>query len=423
MGVKVRERKPGEWWIYIDHKGKRKAIKVGSQKAAKAAAIDIEKGLVVGKLKLGESTVTYAEYAEKWMEQHVEANCKPGTADTCRRALNNHLLPAFGTFRLVDINRETLRAYCAKKKADGYSSNTIRIQLSCISGTMEMAAEDGLIPANLCARTRKYVKGGKEKRPVEAMTHEETSAFLAAAREHTPRFYPLFLTGLRTGMRIGELVALEWSDIDWLGKFIIVQRNFWQGTIGTPKSGRIRRVDMSDQLIIELADHRRRMAAESLKEGRPLPEFIFSTVKGRRVWPNFARGILDALTKKAGIRKLNPHIFRHTFATQLITANQSLAYIQQQLGHASIAMTVDVYGHLVPGANRTAVNVLDDHQATGKDATSAQPDAKKPNEIIGGIKITDLRGTPCVRSPRGGSGSWRQGSEHRPAAGRSPRPA
>jgi integrase len=385
MGVKVRERKPGEWWIFIDHKGKRKAVKVGSKTAAKASAVDIEKKLTTGKLDLnrGDLTpVTFEKYAEKWMEQHVEANCKPGTADTARKALTNHLLPAFGTFHLADINREALRAYCATKKADGYASSTIRVHMSCISGPMEMAVEDGFLPANPCAGARKHAKGGKTKRPVDAMTQDETRDFLAAASEHTPRFYPLFLTGLRTGMRIGEIVALEWGDLDWHGKFIVVQRNFWQGTLGTPKNGKTRRVDMSDQLIAELTDHRRRMAAESLKAGRTLPEWVFSTVEGRRVWPHVARRILDALTKKAGIRKLNPHVFRHTFATQLLAANQSIAYVQQQLGHSSISMTVDVYGHLVPGANRAAVNVLDDPQAVGKSATPAQPEGEILKESV-----------------------------------------
>jgi integrase len=388
VGVKVRERVKGSgvWWVFVNHKRTRKAVRVGSKSAAKAVAVDIEKGLGTGKVNLNNGNVamfTFEDYAEKWMEQHIVANCKPGTADTTRKALDNHLLPAFGTFQLTDINREALRSYCATKKADGYASSTIRVHMSCISGPMEMAVEDGIIPANPCAGARKHAKGGKTKRPIDAMTREETRAFLSAAREHTPRFYPLFLTGLRTGMRIGELVALEWDDIDWRGRFIVVQRNFWQGHLGTTKSGKTRRVDMSDQLVAELTDHRRRMAAESLKVGRPLPDFIFSTVEGKRVWPHVARRILDALTKKTGIRKLNPHIFRHTFATQLLAANKSITYVQQQLGHSSISMTVDVYGHLVPGANREAVNVLDDHQTDGKNATPAQPDDENINEING----------------------------------------
>ena len=319
MGVKVRERKPGEWWIFIDHKGRRKAVKVGAKAAAKASAIEIEKKITTGKLDLnrGDLTpVTFEKYAEKWMEQHVQANCKPGTADTNRKALDNHLLPSFGPVLLADINREALRAYCATKKADGYSLSIHPVAYVLHLGTNGDGGRGRSSPGKSLRGSKEARQGRKVKRPIDAMTHEETRAFLAAAREHTPRFYPLFLTGLRTGMRIGELVALEWGDIDWRGKFIVVQRNFWQGTLGTPKNGKTRRVDMSDQLIAELTDHKRRMAAESLKEGRSLPEFLFSTVEGRRLWPHVARRILDALTRKAGIRKLNPHIFRHTFATR-----------------------------------------------------------------------------------------------------------
>ena len=370
MGVKVRERN-GSWWIYIDHKGRRKAVKVGTEKAATAAAPKIEEGLTTGKLNLNDlnGKTTFGDYAGKWIEQHVEMTCKPGTIDTTRRVLKNHVLPSFENFLLHDINRESLRSYCAKRKAEGYSTATIAVHLSCISGVLDLAVEDSIITANPCVRVRKYAKGGKKKRPVDFLTPEEGTSFLTAAREHTPRFYPLFLTALRTGMRIGELVALQWGDVDFNGKFIVVQRTFWQGTIGTPKNGKTRHVDMSDQLVTELSDHRRRMASEALREGREMPEWIFSTVEGKRLWPQIARGILDRLTKKAGIRKLTPHIFRHSFASQLIAGNQSLVYIQKQLGHSSISMTVDVYGHLVPGANREAVNLLDDQQA----ATPAQP--------------------------------------------------
>ncbi len=82
MGVKVRERKPGEWWIFINHKRTRKAVKVGSREAAKAAAKKIEEGLITGKLKIGVSTVTFGEYAKKWMEGHVATSRNPRSGDT-----------------------------------------------------------------------------------------------------------------------------------------------------------------------------------------------------------------------------------------------------------------------------------------------------------------------------------------------------
>lgn len=103
-----------------------------------------------------------------------------------------------------------------------------------------------------------------------ALTSART--FLDTAKLHHPRHHPIFAAALYTGMRQGELIGLQWGDIDWNGKFIEVRRAIWQGTVSTPKSGKGRRVDMADTLIMILSDHRRTLAAEALKKRRSVSE-------------------------------------------------------------------------------------------------------------------------------------------------------
>jgi integrase len=396
MGVKIREKvkDSGEWWLFINHRGMRKAVKVGSKQAAKEKAKEIEKALVAGKLDLTPPPPSplFKDYAEGWMKQHVGMTGKAGTVETYRRILDLHLIPEFGALRLSEITRPEIRAYCAAAKERKLSHSTIGLHLAVLSGIMGMAVDDEKVAVNPCAKMRRTIKGEEDARTADFLTAGEAKTILEAAREHSPRAYPLFLCALRTGMRTGELAALRWDAIDWQGKFIEVRHSSWRGIIGTPKGGKRRRVDMSDQLAAVLHDHKKAMSAESLKAGRPLPEWVFHGKEdGRQLTRQAMRRALDRVTRKCGMRSINPHALRHTFASLLIAAGESLAYVKEQMGHSSISITVDIYGHLVPGTNRAAVNALDDPEWR-KSATQAQP-AALAAEIPQAIQAYSLVGS------------------------------
>lgn len=390
MGVKVRERKPGEWWIFINHKRTRKAVKVGSKEAAKAAAKKIEEGLVTGKLKIGVSTVTFGEYAKKWMEGHVASNLKGSSQRGYRGILDTHILPRFRRRLLVEITREEIKELCFEKMRTGrvkpkkvddetmdatLSPRSVSYITRTLSAIFTHAVEDGIITANPAARPGRFLKTGDRRDKIDFLTPEEGRALLDAARAHYPRAFPLLLMAMRTGLRQGELIALQWGDVDWKGKFFEVRRSNYMGNLTTPKSGKGRRVDMSDQLAAVLTDHKRIVAAEALKAGRAFPAWVFPSHEGTPLESGNVRRSLSLCLKKAGMRHLRFHDLRHSFASYLIANGESLAYVRDQMGHASIQITVDTYGHLIPGANRQAVNRLDDAEwkTTGKkNATPAQ---------------------------------------------------
>jgi integrase len=223
--------------------------------------------------------------------------------------------------------------------------------------------EDGLLPANPALRLGRYYRRADQPKPeISPLTREEVALFLKAAREHAPREYPLFLCAVRTGLRLGELLGLQWGDIDFTGRFIEVRRNRVAGRTTTPKSGKIRRVDMSRQLTETLRALRTARKAEALRRGwRQVPEWVFCNEAGRPLdGDNLRHRVFYRILAKAGLRRIRFHDLRHTFASLLIQNRESLAYVRDQLGHASIQLTVDTYGHLVPGANRQAVDWLDD---------------------------------------------------------------
>lgn len=207
---------------------------------------------------------------------------------------------------------------------------------------------------------------------------EEVSIFLAA-QCHAARHYPLFLCAVRTGRRLGELLALQWGDLDFQGHFLLAQRNYTHGKVTTPKSGEVRRVDMSKGLAQTLVSLRVERQLEASANGwQNIPEWVFCSETGSLMdGDNLRHRAFYAVLKVSGLRKIRFHDLRHTFASLALQQGESPVYVKEQMGHSSIAITVDLYGHLIPGGNRQAVDRLDEPVMPRWDgigsATPAQP--------------------------------------------------
>jgi integrase len=249
------------------------------------------------------------------------------------------------------------------KLKDGLSPATVTRIKALVSGILSHALEDGLISVNPVSRLGRLIKGKDRKADVQPLTRDEARDFLETIRGHYPRYYPLFMCALRTGLRLGELLALEWGDIDFRGGFIEVRRAYVEGRMTSPKSGKSRRVDMSPQLAETFKMLRTERKKEALATGKgEVPELVFLNEAGRVIDPGNLRGrVFYKALAKGGMRRIRIHDLRHTFASMLIQNGENLAYVKDQLGHHSIQITVDIYGHLVPGANRQAVAKLDDN--------------------------------------------------------------
>jgi integrase len=320
--------------------------------------------------------LTFEEYGGWWLENCAKAQIKDSTFQEYQAVLNKHLYPIFGTRPLVKISRAMVRELIAVKQKEKLSQSTIRNILAPMRGMYNQAIEDGEAHANPAARVGKFNKRSGTGKTINPLTREETQTLLAKARETVPAYYPLLLCAPRTGIREGELIALKGTDVDFRGKFIDVQRNISRGRVATPKSGKSRRVDMSSQLaeVLQAMLSQKRAAALQAEMIKPVGErrdaatiinevmedWLFTTPKGARLEPSNLRKVFNKLLTAAELRRVRFHDLRHTFATLLIGQGESLVYVRDQLGHHSIQITVDTYGHLVPGGNRQAVDRLDE---------------------------------------------------------------
>ena len=372
MAAKVREKKKGsgDWWIFINYQGKRKAKRIGKDKrVALEIAKKIEAKIALGQFQLEEETEgdkvpLFSEYAETWINTIVPATCKISTEIDYRSILDNHVLTAFGKKPINEINRIMVKKFLMGKVKSGFAISTVSHMKCCISGVFNVAMDDETLTANPAHRLGKIFKTDKTKNEIIPYTKAELSQLLESFQLYLPEHYPMALTLARTGMRLGEVTALQWKDIDFENRLIHVQRTFSRRKLGIPKSGKDRLVDMSNQLskvLHVLKEHRKN---DVIKNGwKEDPGWLFPSKAGMALNMDYWRKrIFYKAIEKAGLRKIRVHDLRHTFASLLIEAGESLTYIRDQLGHHSISFTVDVYGHLTPGGNKAAVDRLDDEK-------------------------------------------------------------
>jgi integrase len=391
MAVKVKQHK-GKWWVFIDHKGKRKAKCIGkSEKAANEVAEKIEARLKLGDfspLEEEKKLTLFADYAVEWLKTYAAVRCKPSTFEDYERTYTLHLKPVFGTKHLQNVTREQVKRLLAQKLEGGLSRSRVMGILGVLNAVLNSAVEDGHLAMNPAARLGRIVRQEKGAlKEIYPLTREELAVFLAAVQEHFPASYPLFLLLARTGMRFGEALALKWQDLDFHGSFIEVRRNWRRKRLSTPKSGKGRRVDMSRQLketLLALFETRKEEAWQ--RGWEQVPEWVFSNEKGELlIEVTIRKYVFYPALSRSGLRRIRIHDLRHTYASLLIQNGESLAYVKEQLGHHSIKITVDTYGHLVPGGNRQAVDWLDD---TPRDTTIRNPDATTPKPPVATIPQT-----------------------------------
>jgi integrase len=404
MGVKIYEKKRGDYWIWVNYRRQRLAKHIGAcyETAVKAQKI-IEDQLALGLFVFPQREpkkkkeppkappITVSAYYETFKRVYLESACRESTAQRYRIAFDHYILPAFGSKALDEITRASVKEFVAGLVTKGKARATIRIIVSNFCTLLSHAIEDEIIKVNPATRMPKYFKQAKVvHEEIQPLTSEEVSAFLAAAialddkkrYKDVPEYHAFFLCAIHTGLRAGELAGLQWGDVDWRGQFIVVRRSAKGKRVSLTKNGKARRVDMSDALIAELQAMRRRRIEFYLKNGKnEIPEWVFCDSDGGLIdIDNVRRRQFHKTLQAAGLRQIRFHDLRHSFASLLLQNGESLAYVRDQMGHSSIKVTVDVYGHLVAGANRQAMNRLP--VSSTKSATTVQPRLERQEEAM-----------------------------------------
>ncbi len=371
MGVKVREKPKGSgiWWLFINHRGKRRSKKMGRDKAAaNRAAKKLEAKLTLGDLDLDEfnrACPLLKPYAEKWLAlpHQRKDNTQRGYVST----LEMHIYPVLGKKEIKQIKRKDLKALFDNLAINGMATSNFQNIKAPLNHIFNQGVLDEHIEHNplvgLTFSNKRNIK-------IEPLAEDQAFDLLDEAEKYRDGlFYPHLLTLLRTGLRVSELCGLQWADIDFDGRSFEVERQVHHGEEGTTKNGKTRTVGMTPHLTETLKALKIEKAEEALKKGRPLCKWCFS-FNGRD--PMSAPPIkkaLDACLDKADLPHMRVHDLRHSYATIRLMKGHNIGDVSYQMGHSSIKITFDTYTHWIPGRFQSQVDDLDLQTKTQPNAT------------------------------------------------------
>jgi len=294
-------------------------------------------------------SVTFSEFAERWLTEYAAAHVKPRTLDDYKLAVSFHLSPFFGKLTLRDLSPERIDAFKAQKLREGKPPATINKLLTILGSILKRAVVWRYVRENPV----QYVERVKQVRPeMDYLTPDEIRRLLEASDDE---YRPLFATAILTGARQGEILALKWSDYDPVRRVLFIRRAFHPVYGFTePKSAAGRRaINVSPELAAILEDHRVRTCGE-------VDDLIFANGAGNPIdGTNLLRQRFHPTLARAGLRRIRFHDLRHTNVALRIAVGENMKSIQAQSGHASITTTLDRYGHLLPQASEGSAERLD----------------------------------------------------------------
>jgi integrase len=345
------------------------------------------------------SGMSVAELGQKWLTEHVQPNLKPGTAASYRGTFYLHVAPALGHVRVDDCRPQMIRAMLGRKRAQGLSEAGVAKLRRHIHAMFAFAQDAGLVTANPAESARE--RGRKRARRRARGTELSPVQLKRFLDQCSPRWRPFFTVALDTGLRRGELIGLQWGDIDLLERILYVRRS-----IGA--------YDQTDGYLLEdaqlhstnghatsdspssyahdprLAERQARPPATKTDAGQRLVPIlggaqtaleqlyahasdtrdhapVFATVEqklgrdglirptGRPLSPRMVSRVFRRYADRAGLpQTIRLHDLRHTAITNAIGQGEDVLLIAAFAGHAKTSTTVDIYGHLMPDRVRQA---------------------------------------------------------------------
>lgn len=390
----IYQRKDGRWVAqatvgrdYETGKPKRitfygKTRKEVSEKLS-AALHDVQNGTFVEPTK-----ITFADWLDTWLKEYAKPQVRPTTYDSYEYLIRVHIKPGLGGTYLKDLQPAQIQRFYNQKlqepkmdrcKEENRKKNpdreiqflsprTVRYMHIVIHESLEQALKEGKITRNPAKATR---PPKVEKKEANYMNMDDIARFLRDIAGD--RWYPVFITVLGSGLRLGEVAALKWSKIDLQKGAIYVNeavsrvkndaetgpktKLIFQNT-KTQKG--MRTIPLPADVVNELKRLKARQAQEKFMLGKAYQDqgFVFTWEDGRMVDPGYLSKYFLKLIRKSGIPNIHFHSLRHTYASMMLQADVHPKVVQEIIGHSTIGMTLDTYSHVMPGLKEAAAEKL-----------------------------------------------------------------
>jgi len=373
MGVKVREKVKGSgvYWVFVNHQGGRKAKQVGDKKAANAVASEIRKRIGEQEFKIAPRGRLFEVVATEWLDQVTALRgIRTNTHENYRSAVVHHLKPAFGREAIGRITTGHVERFIAAKLRAGGSARhadkalsraSLRPLLVTLRMILQKAVKAGELDTNPMNDLDRMPRG--ETDSVDPFTTDELRAILTAAQDIDPVAPTFVRLWTQTGMRAGEMAALQWGDFDLERGTVQVQRTYSRKRIGPPKRGGARTVSLLHPVAEAVAEWKPGSTVEAravIAGIRRLPvvgadptRYLFGR-DGEPLRVMDLHRLWRRIIVKARVRYRPPEQLRHTFASTMLSRNAPLLYVQKQGGWSSATVMLKVYARWLPGPELTA---------------------------------------------------------------------
>ena len=381
----VRQRKDGRWEgrivIGYDDNGYPKTKNVLA-KTKKECVEKLQKlkeecgGLKPEKVR---PEMPFGDWLTYWYENHSKSKIRPTTQETYESRIRLHIVPEIGSIPLNKLTQNDLQQFYGRLKnsgrkrftdkyGEGLSDRMVRMCHATCRSALEKAVQDGLIRVNSAIGCKLPPKKARE---MQVLTREELQRFLIQAKFEG--YYEVFLLDLATGLRRGELMALQWDDLNFKTGVLNVNKQVYdvrgQLQISTPKTkNSIRKIVLPPAVVAVLQEYKktvdsRWMFPSPVKEDCPIT-------------PGVVRRRLQLILEHAGCKHVRFHDLRHTFATLALENGMDVKTLSAMLGHVSAATTLDIYTHITDDMQRAAAANID--RGIGKAAP--QEDTLEPGQ-------------------------------------------
>jgi len=308
-------------------------------------------------------SLTIERYLAEWLDQIVAGRVRPNTLAAYRYNADKYLIPDLGSTKLGQLGARDLRLYLDSLRRRGVGVRTIQYVHSTLRAALEDAVREELLAKNVA----KLVRVPREERPERVpLTVEEIRVLLKATRDD--RLHAMFMTLALLGLRRSELLGLRWEDVDLVNGVLKVRRGLHRvagvglETMPTKTLRSRRSVPLPEPVRASLESHlgRQELERRALAESWPDLGFVFTTPIGTPIDPrNCTRFVQDAC-KKAGVRVVRMHDFRHGAVSVLLGLGVPPRTVMDIAGHSGLDMTMNVYGHVTLDDKRDALDKLGD---------------------------------------------------------------